>query len=84
MPFVEKKLDGFLTAENADPPASPCPSASAEVSRPARLALPVRHRLRLQAIAGRARMAGRHAHLRGLVTPIRKTSGLDCLSLDPG
>jgi len=58
MPFVEKKLDGFLTAENADPPASPCPSASAEVSRPARLALPVRHRLRLQAIAGRARMAG--------------------------
>ncbi|MGD8925002.1 MAG: hypothetical protein PVG64_08710, partial [Syntrophobacterales bacterium] len=29
-----------------------------QAGRPARLALPVRHRLRLQAIAGRARMAG--------------------------
>jgi len=42
--------------------------------RAARLASPVRHQLGLQAIAGRARMAGRYVHLRGLVIPMHETS----------
>ena len=49
---------------------------------PARIALPVRHWLRRQAIAGRARMAGRHAHLRGLATAVHEISGLGVGMLD--
>jgi hypothetical protein len=34
------------------------------------------HGLRLQAMAGRARVAGRHAHLHGFARSIYETSGL--------
>ncbi len=63
-----RALQGTIKCGSLRPPAM--------TRWPARLALPVRHRLRRQAIAGRARMAGRHTLLHDLERTIRAISGL--------